>query len=329
VSLALDGTARDGRLRYDLAYGTTDWDDDGNGVFFDSISADALLAGVSYDLLEPDSGRNLTVGLGYERVEQFFFSLANPGLPTGGETLRMTADYSAERLALSMYAETQETNVGGLPDWQTDRIDQAGLDGSWALQGPGWMADASLRFGTTLAEQSRIKTPALAPPEQDFTLWSGYIGLERAGEQFNWAVDYARLDLNEESAGNIDERSHTIDAWIDYSLDDWFNIWARGNAVQTNDAFGNWTRGEVSVGGRYVLVPLVWTVSGEFGVTETDQPGVSDGYFTAADITWRVHPVIDLVLGAAHRHGAYAGESGQKNDTIVTLLVRATTSRVR
>jgi len=82
----------------------------------------------------PESGRSLTMGLGYERIEQFHFSLANPGLPTGGETFRLTGDYTAERLMLSLYAETQQTNIGGLPEWQTDRIDQAGLDGNCALR---------------------------------------------------------------------------------------------------------------------------------------------------------------------------------------------------
>lgn len=329
VSVALDGTLRDGRLRYDLALGSTDWDEDGGGGGFAPLSAEAFLAGLSYDLLKPESGRSLTVGFGYERVEQFYFSLANPGLPTGGETFRLTGDYAADRLALSLYAETQETNVGGLPEWQTDRIDQAGLDGNWALRGSGWMADASLRFGAAVATQSRLRTPMQAPPAEDFTLWSGYVGLERAGERVSWAVDYAHLDFNDQSAGNIDERSHAFDLWVGYSPGDRLDIWARANAVLTDDAFGNWSRGELSLGGHYAVVPDSWIVSGDFGLTATDQPGVSDGYFSAADVTWRIHPAIDLVLGAAHRHGAYAGESGQKNDTIVTVLVRATTSRVR
>jgi hypothetical protein len=219
--------------------------------------------------------------------------------------------------------------VDGLKEWQTDRIDQAGLDGSWALRGAGWMDGASLRFGAAVTTQSRLRTPQQAPPAEDFTLWSGYVGLERSGERVSWALDYAHLDLNDESAVDIDERSHSIDAWIGYSAGARFDLWARANAVLTDDAFGDWTRGEVSLGGRYALVPDIWTISADFGLTETDQPGVSDGYFGAADITWRVHPAVDLVLGAAHRHGAYAGESGQKSDTIVTVLVRATTSRVR
>lgn len=330
LSFAVDGTGLGGRLRYDAALGRTDWDEDAGGGLFASVEADAMLASVAYDVPGLDeAGRSLSLGLGYERVDQFYFSLANPGLPTGAETVRATADYTAERLALFLQADTQKTAIGGLPTWQTDRISQASLDGTWNLQSTGWLADGRLRFGGGGITQSRLDTPNQAPPPENFTTLNGYLGIEVFRQDASWSVQYALLDTDDRSGQALDSQSHTLDAWLDMAATERLKLTARGNFVYADETPGDWSRGELALGSRYELVPERWALGADAGLTTTDQPGLTDGYFAAADLSWRFSKAADLVLSAAYRRGSYAGESGNNSDAIFGLLIRASTQVLR
>jgi len=330
ISVGLEGTAQNGRLRYGLSAARAQWDEDAGGGLFAENSADALLSYLDYDVLGADGGpRSLTVGLAYERVEQDFFSLANPGLAVGAETYRVTADYAAGRFGLYTYAETQLNNVGGQPDWPTDRLNLVSFDGRYALEGSGIWENASLRFGASVNWQRREKTPALAPPQENFASTTVYVGLDSFTDTGSWSLDYTYIDDNDQSAFNFDGQSHGLAATFDWQLSDRVSLNGSGSATHVENPLDQFWRNEISVGVQYDISPGVWSLAMNGGFTDTGELGALSGGFVSGELAWSFNPAADLVLSAAYRDGPYASESGESNDTVVGVFLRAQTSIFR
>ncbi len=329
LSVALDGTLSQGRLRYGAVWAESEWDEDGDGGL-PQETAEAILSYVDYDLLGADGGeRSLTVGLAYEIVDYGFYSLANPGLAVGAETWRVTADYNASRFGLSLYAETQKTNVGGSPDWPTDRVSQIALDGRYDLQGEGLWQDMTLRFGSTVNWQDRLHTPNLAPDPEDFTTQTLYLGIDKYTESFSWSADYSLIDDNDRSVLDADSISHALALSFNYTPNDRFYLNGSGTWTWVDEGANNWLRQEATLGMTYAIKPDKLTLAMDAGITRTDEPFALEGEFISAELAWRLHPSAELVLSAAHLNGPYAGESGEDHDTIYGLLLRANTSIFR
>jgi len=329
MSIGLDGSAMQGRLRYGAFYGRTEWDEDAGGPVFTRETGGALLTSLEFDVLGHDGGsRVLTVGLDYEVVDYGFYSLANPGIATGGETFRFTADYAADQFGFSFYADTQKTNEGGMPSWPTDRISRVALDGYYDVQGQGFWRDATLRFGTYVDWQDRLVSPP-ATPIEDFTAVTYYFGLEKYSDAWSWSLNYDYIDDNDQSPSDLDTESHNIQAVFDYTVNDQLTLNGSGLVTFQKSSADKWWRYEAGVGGQYDIVPDKWQLAVNAGFTLTEEPFAPDGGFISTDLTWQFTPAAELVLSAAYSDGPYANESGAGHDASIGLLLRAHTSILR
>jgi hypothetical protein len=324
--LALDGSLIDGRLRYALAWGRTRWDGDGPGIL-PQDEGEALVASLAYDA-EPANGAALTLGLEYERADLFYFSLMNPGLPTGAETLRLSADYAAERLTLYGTLETALTNVGGSPDDPVDRVNRLALDGTWAIYDAGFLSDATVTFGVSAETIRRVETPLLAPGPEDWAATTAYLGLERAGEITTWSLVYTLLEENDDGPGNFDLTGQEVQATLDLAPSDRLTLAATALAGQYDSAFsGRYERLEGDIGLDFALEPGVWDLGLDLGLSTTTEPGVEDGAYAAAEVTRSFGNGGELILNAGWYDGSYAGVSDE--DAIVGLTYRVQSEMVR
>lgn len=328
-SVALDGTALDNRLRYAAAFAQTAWDPDSGG-FLPEEEGNAFLSSLDYELLTGDNGRYLTLGFDYELVDITYYSLANPELPIGGETIRVTADYVADRFTLLGTAETKKTNIGGPENEPTDRINKLAVDMTYAPTWGGFFHNTDLRFGADYKWQERLKTPIAAPPPADWQATTLYLGLEKTTEFTAWGIQYTYIDEEDEGPANLDSNSHALETWFDRSVSDDLSL--TGSLSSTHfktPSTGAYWRHEGKLGVNYDIDPGQWNLTLDMGLTETDEPGVESGHYAAGNATWNFNPGADLVFSAGYYDGAYATESGQDHDAIVGVLLRLRTNLFR
>jgi hypothetical protein len=328
MGVALDGSLVEGRLRYGLTWAETLWDGDGSGPLPED-RGQALLGTLAYDL-QPGNGAALTLGLDYERVDLFYYSLANPALPTGGETVRLSADYAADRLTLYGTLETTLTNEGGDPLVPIDRVSRMALDGSWALYEAGVLSDATLTFGVSLEDLRRVETPPAAPGPEDWSATTAYLGLEKYGETSGWSLIYTYLREEDEGPGNFDLTGHELSATLDLIPSERFTLAATGLAGSYDSAFsGRYERFDGDIGLDYALEPDIWLLSLDLGLSTTTEPGIEDGTYAAATLTRNFANGAELVMNAGWYDGTYAETSGLEDETIIGLTYRIRSDMIR
>lgn len=326
--LAVDGSFIDGRLRYDLSWAETRWDTDDAGPL-PRDDGSAVMAAVAYDF-ELSSGAALTVGLDYERVDLFYLSLANPGLPTGGETVRLTADYAAERLWLGGSIETTLTNEGGDPADPINRVNKLALDGSWVLYEAGFLSDATLTFGLSSETIRRVETPLLAPGPENWSADGIHLGVEKTGDVTGWSLAYSWLRERDDGPGNFDLDGHEVYATLDHAPSERFSLAATALAGTYDSVFsGNYQRYEGEIGIDYALDPGIWDMSVDFGLSETTELGVEDGVYAAAELTRSLQNGAEIVINAGWYDGTYVADSGFDEETILGLTYRISSDMVR
>ena len=327
MSFGLEGSLIDSRLRYGMFYARTEFDEDAGGAAFVPETGKALLTSLEFDVLGYDGGtRALTLGVGYEVVDERFFSLANPEQNVGAETFLFSADYTADKLSLSLLADTQKTNEGGPATVETDRISQVSFNGYYDVQGQGFWENATIRFGTIVLWQDRLVTPGGAPAPADFFDINYFVGLDKYNDEWSWSLDYDYIDSNDQSALNLDSSLHNLRMYFDYAPNDRLTLNGRGEITYESTAADNWWIYDAGFGVNYDIVPEKWQISLNANYTGTDEPFAEDGGAYSTELIWQFNPAAELVLSAEHNNGAYASESGADHDTIFGLLLRANTS---
>lgn len=332
TSVSIDGTAIDGRLRYGAAYARVKWDEDGLNGALPEEEADALLANLDYDVLTGENGRYLTLGIGYERVDDNYYSLANPGLPigTGKDKIQITADYTTDRLTLFASADTARTTYRFYNPSPVDRVSRVALDGTYLLANPGFLADASLRFGGAYDQQKRLETPPLAPEPEDWDGITFYVGLDKNNDLGGWGVDYTYLREDNKSQPSLDRESHAVSGWFDQSINDRLNLNIRSTLTQfETPATGTYWRREGTLGLGYEIDPARWNLALDMGLTDTEEPGVESGSYVSGVLTWSFNPSADLVFNAGYYKGSYAVESGEDHDAVLGVRLRVRTNVFR
>ncbi|VAW00082.1 hypothetical protein MNBD_ALPHA07-1930 [hydrothermal vent metagenome] len=327
MSFGLEGSALNGRLRYGAFYAQTEFDEDAGGNLFVPLTGEALLTSLEFDVFGQDDGsRALTVGLGYEVVDETYYSLANPEQNVGAQTFLFSADYIADKLSLNLSADTQKTNQGGPGSDPTDRISRVSFNGYYDVQGQGFWETATIRFGTIVDWQDRLRTPFLAPPPEDYLDVNYYVGLDKYADTWSWSLDYDFIDSNNKSALNLDSTIHNLRASFDYAPNDRLTLNGSGEITYEKASADEWWKYDAGFGAQYAIVPDKWLFSVNANYTGTGEPFAENGGAFSSDLTWQFNPAAELVLSAAYNDGSYAGESGAGHDTIFGLLLRANTS---
>ncbi|MEO1138215.1 MAG: hypothetical protein AAFW87_02055 [Pseudomonadota bacterium] len=324
VSFGFDGTAQDSRLRYGAHVGFTRWDEDRAGPLT-AESGEATWGYLSYDLVSPESSnRQLTLGVAYEAVDADYFSLANPGMPVGNQTIRVTADYSAERLFLGLLAETRKTNFGGPVTLETDRLNYAALDGTYQLNPGQTFTGRSLRFGSSVEWQDRLVTPIAGPVPLDFFARTAYVAMDLSSDKSTWSFGYTIDDFNDQSVFNQDELRQLLTLSVTHRPTSALTLSGLYNATHVDGDFGNWWTHEARFTMGYQS-RRDWNLALELAATESGDPLGDSGSFVLAEASRPLGRVAELVLYGSYGDGPYALESPTDHEAVIGLLVRANT----
>lgn len=322
AALGIDGTFNDARGRFSFGAGTATWDEDAEAGAFTEQDGTALLASLDYDLLDGTEGSSLTLGLSYSRVEQDFFTLANPSLPAGQEDVVFSADYAGDALQLTTSLERQTTNVGGPDTAETDRYTTLDIAGSY---GTGEVGSTDWTFGLIRIAKDRVDTPPAAPAPEDFDSLETFIGFDRSGERFTWGATYAYLDVDDLSVFNDDATSHTLEGRIGYFGDKGGSLDLALLATRSETSFGSFLDKEAILGFTAPLGDSDWTLIGEAAWQDFGDPLIEDGALFSADLEWAFRPAADLVFSAGYATDALAVETAEDEEWYVGVMLRAQT----
>ena len=322
AALGIDGTFNESRGRFTFGAGTATWDEDAEAGLFTEGDGTALLASLDYDILDGAEGSSLTFGMSYSRVEQDFFTLTNPSLPSGQEDVILTADYAGEALQLTSSLEQQTTNVGGPDTAETDRYTTLDIAGSY---GTGDIGSTDWTFGMIAIAKDRVETPLFAPAPEDFDSFETFIGFDRAGERFSWGATYAYLDVDDLSVFDEDVTSHTLEGRIGFIGDNGGSLDLVLVATKSETTFGDFLDKEAILGFTAPLGDSNWTLIGEAALQDFGDPAVEDGALFAADLEWAFRPAADLVFSAGYSTDALAVETADDEEWYVGVMLRAQT----
>ncbi len=326
-SLGVEGSARDGRLRFGLHGGETRWDEDGDGPLAPT-SGDVVSARLEYDVLDgAGDGRSLTLGLTYDAQEFDAESLANPGLLPGGQVLALSADYSTERLWLNAALETQRTNYRGPSTLEVDRINRFDLSGTWDLLPGGPFEARTLAFGGYYEEQTRMITPPAAIPPEDYRAAGFNLGLDLSNARNSLSLAYSLDYTDEESPFYLDELYQTINLDLTHEISQNLSLTGGLSSTFVDDTVESWWTHDATLLLDYQSGGP-WRFGLEVAATETDDPFASDGRLVSIEASRPLRQVAELVLYASYAGGGYV-ETTANNDKVVGFILRASTDVLR
>ena len=337
ISLSMSGSLNDGRLRYALSGGQTNWDFDANGLVYENQTAQALHVGVDYDVFDPfgqNGDKSLTVGLTYDQTEDGYLSLANPGMPVAHQTLGVSANYSGAPWSLYFTASYQRTNFGGPTNLETDGIVRANLSGSYTpfmeTQTPGWAGDnPMINFGLGYEGQNRLITPPAAVAQQDYSYLYGNIEFSTGYEDWGWGLGYEFSFDDQKSAGGTDTTVHSLVGSVDWYALDWLTISGDTMVDFVTDIDGHYIEGNVNIYATFVLVPDEFLASARYTLEGSQGPFGTNGGTFGADVTWLFHPAADLVFSGGIAHGDYATLTPDNPEWFAGIALRIRTNIYR
>lgn len=314
ISLSISGSINDGRLRYSLSGGQTNWDNDAEGIVEENYFGQALRAAVDYDVIDPygaNADKSLTIGVTYEQSDINYFSFANPSAPYGVQTLGLTANYASGPWSLSAYGSYQRTNFGGPADYETDAVIHATLSGSYTpytqSQAPRWAGNNPLiNFGIGYDGQNRLITPPLALAQQDFSAINANIDFSTSYDDWGWGLGYGFYYEDNKYVGGTDVTIHSIFADADWYALDWLSLSGDLAIDFVDDVDGQYMDGNVNFYATVDLIPDELLLSARYTLEGSNGPFATNGGTFGADVTWLFHPAADLVFSGGIAHGDYA-----------------------
>ena len=329
----VNGSARDGRLRYGVDVGWAEWDEDAELAVFPKVDGTAVLALVEYDVFGFDNPSSLTFGLAYERVDATYFSLANTSLPSGREDIQLSFDWASEASSVGGLVNHQLTNTGGPSDEPVDRILTFNLYGShipYATSvAPTWLGDPSLSFDLQVISIRRKETPPAAIPPEDEDSVDALVGLYVQRETFGWGVGYGFGHIDDRTANNFDETTHSLDWSVDWQVGDLTTVGGSGYVTRFDNVDGIYTDTSLQIDATREFPDWALTWAAGVGYEDFGAPGSQDGMALTTDLTWAFAPAADLVLSGTWAEGGKAEETLDDPEWSVGLMLRARTNFFR
>ncbi len=223
------------RLRLRGEYAFSNMDLDGSGTLGED-AADAESFDISYILLQDDGQSetpvSLTIGGKWERVDTFFYSLANPGLNVDRNSYSAFANMYAGALSLNALAGYETNNEDDLADVATDRVITANIDGSYSFtidrEDPddlAWLGTPFVGFGVSYVDADRKKTPTgFVGETTDNATLTYYANLGTSYERWNWQVSYNRSVFEDDTDVSSDTANETVDLSAYWTVTDNLNL---------------------------------------------------------------------------------------------------------
>lgn len=316
LSLAVDGSGLEGRLRYGLSLARGGWDDDGDLPVFDDIWGNAARGHVAFDLQPDPSGAQLSLGANFALVDYYYYSHANADEATGIERYEVSLDRAGDSFAQRLRFATQ-TDAREAPDIvPRNRVNEIEFEGLWIPPDlPGGM---ELSFGLSRTWQDRLETPEFAPPARDYAATTGFVGIAGAGEVTSWSARLSLIDEDDRTPDDLDEHRGVLDLGLTHALAPNLVADASASLTGVRGAAGDWQNADLTLGMTWDVDPGKWALGLEAAATRTNEPQVDDGSSFLMQATYRLTDRSDVVLSASRSIGSYADE----DDTTFGFLLR-------
>ncbi len=223
------------RLRLRGEYAFSNMDLDGSGAL-GKDTADAESFDISYILLQDDGESetpvSLTIGGKWEKVDTFFYSLANPGLAVDRDSYSAFANLYAGAFSLNALAGYQTNNADDFDDVATDRVITANIDGSYSFtidrENPddlAWLGTPFVGFGVSYVDADRKKTPVgFVGETTDNATLTYYANVGTSYERWNWQVSYNRSVFEDDTDVSSDTANETVDLSAYWTVTDNLNL---------------------------------------------------------------------------------------------------------
>jgi len=194
--LALSKGFGQGRTRLSADFARTNFDIDASGVAPEE-DGDALSLKLTHRLFEQpiiinDRPMSIDMGLSYDRIDSFYYSLGNANLATDRDAYTLSSALYWGSLAANIVLLEETNNVDNLQGLPTDKLRSAELSLNYNFdqqtEGLAWLGTPYLFFNAMAADLRRDATP------------TGYLGNDTNSESsslsFGGGSNYARWYWN-------------------------------------------------------------------------------------------------------------------------------------
>jgi len=299
------------RLSLRTSYANSRSDLDGSGAILNEQKGDALSATLDVVLLEPEPGETGRIlwTTEYRKVEQNYFSFANPFLTTDLEQVATGMSFAGQSIALQANISRQENNVRDDPLLPKDRATKAGINGSYfpfATDGaPEWLGQAAVNFGVETGLTDRISQPVNFV-DVDATGTQAYLGLSAGTSDFSWGVTGAVADFKDNANLLVDQRTWSTLGFMNWTPSDWLTI----------DGSAQWQHNRTSFSGQsddfrletnleaWLIEDVLSTSAGYAAAVSSESAGY-EGWESHLELNWFVAQGHSLSL----RGGAANGDA--------------------
>jgi len=279
---------------------------------------------------EDGLGPTLTLGAGFERVTDDYYSLTHPGMLAGREDISVTADYLTQSLTLSFYGLHQTTNPEDKDTFVTDRILSFNFSGFYTpwteTAPPAWLGTPSLTFGVGFYDVHRIETPPLLEDPADLTSWTTEVGVSTVYDDWNWSLTYAFDTFDDKSASGADATSHTIRAAAGWTVSDRVTLDGEGAVSFFDDALtGDRTDYMLRAGITAQLIPAKLALNAGYIANFTDGDAGIEGGTLTTELAWTIRSGVALVGSAGFSHGDSASLTDDDVEAYAGIALRVAT----
>ncbi|MBO6824845.1 MAG: hypothetical protein JJ879_01480 [Sneathiella sp.] len=320
------------RLRVRGEYAYSDMDLDGDEALLSKDDADAQSFSIDYDLIRDDGTRDtplsLKVGAKYEKVDTYFYSLANTGLATDRDGYSAFANLYWGSFALNAYTSLEQNNVDDNSDIATDQVFTAALDGSYSFDPSydengdvGWLGTPYMGFGVNYMGADRVETPVgYLGDDTNNNTGNAYVNFGSSYNTWNWQVGYTHSFYND----HADVTSDTINEMVDLSAywnvtDDvslsagtQFNRYVeKTNSERSYNVTGN-------LGLQAAIVPEVLNARVDYNMNLSSGSGdIPDRHLVTTEMEWTLIPAEINSAGVAIAfRGAMEKEHGNADSSL-------------
>ncbi|MEP4192983.1 MAG: hypothetical protein ABJN51_17970, partial [Sneathiella sp.] len=319
------------RLRLRGEYAFSNMDLDGAGAL-DKDFADAEAFDISYILLQDDGTSetplSLTVGGKWERVDTFFYSLANQGLNVDRNSYSSFANMYWGALSLNAVAGYETNNADDLADVATDRVITANIDGNYSFtidrehpDDMAWLGTPFIGFGVSYVDADRKDTPVgyLGDDTDNATL-TYYANVGSSYERWNWQLSYNKSTFSDETDISSDTADETIDLSAYWTVSDALNLSAGtqfNRYIQKDDGERSYNvTGNMGV--QAILVPDTLTTNWNYNMNLSSGSGdIPDKHILSGEMEWTFLPAEVNKPGVALAfRGAMEKEYGNSDSSI-------------
>ncbi|WP_417258122.1 hypothetical protein [Celeribacter sp.] len=258
-----------------------------------------------FSLLPDVTDRLLILSLGYEAMDQYFFTPLTTNDEQGQERVRVSLERLSQDWMWLLEGSVATTNYNGSSDVPVDRLAKVTFDASFVpTSSSGLWEGAALSFGASYMEQRRQITPASAFGPQDHDIWTAYIGYDRLSDFDSFAVQYSFDWFQDRVDGATSEKIHKIETYYNRILSPRSDAHLSLKVEHTSTPSTSYLSAQGLAEISFDLVPDEWTLRAIGEISAFEDPSKEDGAAFGAALEWEVFDDHTLVLQADYGRGA-------------------------